>query len=159
MTCGPSGLPFHSMFSICTLEIYLCILDGLELHWVQGDSIVTLARLFLFFLFTSYSNWPNTWPMKIGPKHGPKKWLKYKPKIKPIVLWVMFVKLDKNERADNINFPWDESLLRSFLFFQFSWPNVSRFDDFHHLRHELAKRTATLEMRNGENENQIWKIK
>jgi len=33
---------------------------GLELHWVQGDPIVILARLFLF-LFTPYSNWKN-WP-------------------------------------------------------------------------------------------------
>jgi len=37
---------------------------GLELHWVQGGPIVTLARLFLF-LFTPYSNWPNTWLMKM----------------------------------------------------------------------------------------------
>jgi len=39
-------------------------LDGLELHWVQGGPIVTLAKLFLF-LFIPYSdwkNWPKTWP-------------------------------------------------------------------------------------------------
>jgi len=38
--------------------------DGLELYWVQGGPIVTLARLFIF-LFTPYSNsqnWPKTWP-------------------------------------------------------------------------------------------------
>ena len=35
--------------------------DGLELHWVQGGPIVTLARLFLL-LFTPYSNWRKTWP-------------------------------------------------------------------------------------------------
>jgi len=38
--------------------------DGLELNWVQGSPIVTLAILFAF-LFTPYSNWqnwPRTWP-------------------------------------------------------------------------------------------------
>jgi len=33
------------MISICTLVIYLCTLDGLESHWVQGGPIVTLATL------------------------------------------------------------------------------------------------------------------
>jgi len=32
--------------------------NGLELHWVQGGPIVTLATLFLF-LSTPYSNWQN----------------------------------------------------------------------------------------------------
>ena len=109
MTCGPSCLPWHSMLSLCTLEIYLCTLDCLELHWVQGGPIVTLARLFLF-QFTPNYNWPNIWPMKIGPKHGPRKWPKYKSKIKPILLYTMVIKLEKNGRADNNYF----SLRREF---------------------------------------------
>jgi len=38
--------------------------------------------------------------MKIGLKHGPRKWPKYKPQIKPTLLCTMFIKLDKNGRVD-----------------------------------------------------------
>ena len=69
---GPSCLPCHYMLSICTLVIYLCTLDGLELHWVQGGPIVTLARLFLF-LFTPYSNWPNTCPKTVAEMQAQNK--------------------------------------------------------------------------------------
>ena len=40
------------------------ISNGLELHWVQGGPIVTLARLFpfLFIPYSNCQNWPKTWP-------------------------------------------------------------------------------------------------
>jgi len=90
MTCGPSCLPCHSMFFMYTLVIYLCTLDGLELHWVQGGPIVTLASLFLF-LFTPcpiHDSW--NWS---------KTWLKYKPKIKHILLYIVFIKLLKKWKS------------------------------------------------------------
>jgi len=64
----------------------MCILDGLELHWVQGGPIVTLARLFLF-LFTLYSNWPN-----MTYKNWPKTWPKYKPKIRVVHQYITFAR-------------------------------------------------------------------
>ena len=133
MTCGLSFLPCHSMISICTLVIYLCILNGLELHWVQGGPIVTLARLFLF-LFTPHSNWPNTWPMKICPKHGRRKWPKHKPKIKHILLCIMFIKLAKKWKSKQqlilpeIRVFWDPFLLPIFLakYFEAGWVFITQ---------------------------------
>jgi len=69
--------------------------DGLELHWVQGGPIVTLARLFIF-LFTPYSNWPKTWP---------KIMAKIQAKNKAYTTLYKFIRLGNLEEKLKINSP------------------------------------------------------